>query len=262
MLWIEANGASLRYALSGAGERVVVLIHEIGGAIESWDESLPNFEEHFRVLRYDQRGFGMSEKTRVITLESCAADLAALLDALAISTPVFLAASAMGAAIAIDFAVRHPGRVAGMVISSPATGALPAAALQGMEARIDAVAAGGMRATVDTSLQKSYPEALRVDTARFVRYRHRWMSNDPAGFSAISRLAGTMDLHPALPKIQCPTLVIGCTHDVIRPPEQARSIAEQIPGARFETAESGHFMAVQTPALFAKHVIDFFAQAR
>jgi pimeloyl-ACP methyl ester carboxylesterase len=56
MDWIEANGASLRYDLSGSGPETVVLPHEVGGCIESWDDALPAFQRRFRVLRYDQRG--------------------------------------------------------------------------------------------------------------------------------------------------------------------------------------------------------------
>ena len=97
MDWIEANGASLRYDLSGRGPETVVLIHEVGGCIESWDEAHAAFRRQFRVLRYDQRGFGLSEKTRVITMDGIVADLAALLDALQISGTVHLAGCAMGA---------------------------------------------------------------------------------------------------------------------------------------------------------------------
>jgi len=75
MDWIEANGASLRYELSGSGSETVVLIHEVGGLIESWDDAVGAFQRSFRVLRYDQRGFGLSEKTRVITMDGIVADL-------------------------------------------------------------------------------------------------------------------------------------------------------------------------------------------
>src|SRR5207245_2451756 len=121
MSWIEANGASLRYELSGSGRETVVLIHEVGGCIESWDDALPAFQGQFRVLRYDQRGFGMSEKTRVITMDGIVADLVALLDALRIPGPVHLAGCAMGAAIALAFAGRHQARVGRTAVASPAT---------------------------------------------------------------------------------------------------------------------------------------------
>ena len=82
MPWIEANGASLRYELDGAGKDTLVLMHEAGGCIESFEDALPGLEKEFRVLRYDQRGFGFSEKVREMSFETVVADLAGLLDAL------------------------------------------------------------------------------------------------------------------------------------------------------------------------------------
>src|ERR1700754_1442194 len=112
MPWIEANGASLRYELSGAGKQTLVLMHEAGGCVESYEETLPGLEKEFRVLRYDQRGFGFSEKVRELTFETVVADLAGLLDALKISSPVCVAGCAMGSDFSVGFAARHPKRVA------------------------------------------------------------------------------------------------------------------------------------------------------
>ena len=58
--WIEANGASLRYELSGQGKETLVLIHELGETLESRDLVVPALQEKFRVLRYDQRGCHLS----------------------------------------------------------------------------------------------------------------------------------------------------------------------------------------------------------
>src|SRR5688572_26201966 len=62
MKWIEANGVGLRYELAGSGNETVVLVHEMGGSLESWEGMLPALQKSFRTLRYDQRGFGQSEK--------------------------------------------------------------------------------------------------------------------------------------------------------------------------------------------------------
>ena len=84
MKWIEVNGVGLRYELAGSGAQTVLLVHELGGSLESWDATLPAFQRHFRTLRYDQRGFGQSEKTSgTLALADVVADIAALLDALA-----------------------------------------------------------------------------------------------------------------------------------------------------------------------------------
>jgi 3-oxoadipate enol-lactonase len=258
MEWIEANGASLRYGLSGSGRETLVMVHEVGGCIESWDDALPAFQPHFRVLRYDERGFGLSEKTRAITMDGIVADLAALLDALRITGPVHLAGCAMGAAISLAFAGRHPERVARIVAASPATwaNADPAAARK----RIEETERGGVRAVEQASLSASYPESMRaLDRARFERFRRRWLGNDPEAMAAILRMSSNpaFDLSADLARIIAPTLVIGCTHDGIRTPAMVAKVAAQIPGAKYVEAESGHFMAVETPGLFGELAVPF-----
>ncbi len=52
-------------------------------------------------------------------------------------------------------------------------------------------------------------------------------------------------------------MVLGATHDPQRSPALAKSIAQQIRGARYVEVESGHFMAAETPDLFARHVVPF-----
>ena len=111
MNWIEVNGTSLRYELSGSGKTTLVLVHEMGGTLDSWDQVLPALNNSRQVLRYDTRGAGLSEKIHAkITFDDMADDLAALLDALGIEGKVALAGTAVGGAIAIHFAVRHAAR--------------------------------------------------------------------------------------------------------------------------------------------------------
>ena len=111
MDFIEANGVGLRCELSGGGDRTLVLVHEMGGSLESWDDVVPRFAESRRVLRYDTRGAGLSQKVRgQLNVDTMADDIAALLDALGIAGPVALAAVALGGAIALHFAARYPAR--------------------------------------------------------------------------------------------------------------------------------------------------------
>ena len=86
MEFIELDGVALRYELSGRGERTLVLVHEMGGSLESWDEVAPRFAESRRVLRYDTRGAGLSQKVRgELGIDTMADDVAALLDNIGIA---------------------------------------------------------------------------------------------------------------------------------------------------------------------------------
>ena len=261
MDWIEVNGIGLRYELAGCGEETVVFVHELGGALESWDETLPAFQREFRTLRYDQRGFGLSEKVSgTLALDDMVADIAALLDALAIAGRCHVVGSALGAGIAGAFAARHPARVARLVAQSLVTGSSPQFRAQ-MAERAAEVERTGMRLQAVASLARSYPEQLRGDRARFERYRLRWIANDPRSFAAINRMLLDMNLDTELARIACPTLAIGCVHDPLRPPAVVKELAGRIAGAQFLEADSGHFMHVQSPDLFAALAVPFLLSA-
>jgi 3-oxoadipate enol-lactonase len=259
MEWIETNGVVLRYELSGTGHIPLLLIHELGGSLEFWDPVLPSFQQAFRVLRYDLRGFGMSEKVTTLRLDDLLGDIVGLLDALAITEPCHVVGPALGAGIALAFAAQHPARLRRLVVSSPATGVPPERRDQSLQ-RAEMVQRGGMRAAVEQSLNRSYPERFRDDPQRFEQYKRRWLTNDPEGFAAINRMLTEMDLTQQYSRITCPTLVIGCTYDTIRPPHEIEPIARQIPGARYIEAASGHFMPHQTPKLFLETALPFLQE--
>jgi 3-oxoadipate enol-lactonase len=249
--WAEVNGVSLRYRITGTGDQTWVLVHEMAGMIESWDGVAPLLETDARVVCYDQRGFGLSEKGVPITLPAMVQDLAALLDELRITTPVCLAAGALGAAICLAFVIAYPQRVQCMVLSSPATGGMPPAARTKLEEWLTTVATQGIRPIVDPMFAITYPSSLPCPVAAREQHRRRWLGVDPESFIALSRMLLDVDLVQDLPRIGCPTLIIGCTHDSIRSPARCAELAALMPRGSFVTAASGHYMPIQTPELFA-----------
>ena len=257
MSFIEVNGVGLRYELTGSGERTLVLIHEMGGSLESWDEVAPRLATSRRVLRYDTRGAGLSEKVRgALSIDTMVDDLAALVDALGIAGRIALAGIAVGGAIALHAAARLPQRICAAVVGSPATGVASdrrAAVL----ARVDRLEREGMRSAVDDSMANGYAPELRTDAARFAAFRARWLGNDPASYAAIYRMLAGMDLQAELAGIACPVLVLGGSLDRVRPPALAEPVARSIPGARYKVLQTGHYMSVATPELVAAAIGDF-----
>ena len=254
MNWIEVNGTSLRYEQTGAGPATLVLIHEMGGTLDSWDQVLPALNNSRRVLRYDTRGAGLSEKIKgTVTWDQMAADLAALLDATGHTGPIALAGIAVGAAIAAHFAVRYPSRTAALVLHGPAMG-VTADRRQPTLDRAAAVEARGMRAIVETSLAASYPPVVRHDPDTFAAFRARWLANDPESFAAINRMLASESIEQELEAIRCPALLTAGRHDSLRPPSVIAPMAQRIPGAAFQELNSGHFASVQTPGLIAQSI--------
>lgn len=257
MPWITTPDIALRYELSGMGAETLLLLHEMGGCLESWDPLLPLLLPYFRVLRHDQRNAGLSEKPPgPMTLAQSGQDAVALLDALGLTRPVVVMGTAVGGAVALHLAAAYPGRVRAAIVTSPATG-LPESARPALLDRAALLEREGTRAVVDAGLAQSYPEALRGDTARFAATRAQRLGADAAGQAATMRMLAGLDMAADLARIACPVLVLAGVHDHTRPPERVAPVAAAIPGATFRVLESGHFMAIQTPDLLAAEMLRF-----
>jgi 3-oxoadipate enol-lactonase len=258
--WIEVNGTALRYELAGEGDRTLVLVHEMGGTLDSWDQVLPALLPGRRVLRYDTRGAGQSEKVRdTLSFDLMADDIASLLEALRIEGKVALAGCAVGAGIALRFAALHPARVACVVAMAPATG-MPPDRRAPMLAQIAENERLGPRGVVEQSFAMSYPPEVRHDAEQYRRFRARWLANDPQSQAAIYRMLVHGTVTDDLPRIACPTLMIAGTYDKLRPPSLVEPLAARMPNATFRALETGHFMAVQTPALVADAIGGFLSE--
>jgi 3-oxoadipate enol-lactonase len=257
MDFIETNGVGLRYELSGTGERTLVLVHEMGGSLESWDDVVPRFAGSRRVLRYDTRGAGLSQKIRGdLHIDTMADDIAALLDALAISGKVALAGVAVGGAIALHFAARYPERTSAVVAGSPATGVASERRPAALE-RVARIEATGMGFAVEDSMRNGYAPELRSDIKRFEQFRSRWLGNDPASYATVWRMLAATEMESELARLKCPVLVIGGSFDRVRPPALAEATAKSIPGARYTELRTGHYMSVQTPDLISDCISEF-----
>ena len=258
--WIETPRGAFRYDLAGQGEGPpLVLLHEMGGSMESWDAVWADLTAQRRVLRYDVRGFGQSIKlTGPLAMQDWLDDLAGLLDTLDLTGPIDLAGIALNGATALAFAAAHPDRVRRVLASSPAT-AIPAERQAGVRDLADRMEAEGMLPLAE-SLFHNYTEPMRQrDPAAFTAFRARWICNDPRSFADTYRMLADLDMEDALRSIAVPTRIIGGTHDPLRPPETTRAICDMIPDAEYRELETGHYFPVQTPALCRDTLLEWFA---
>jgi 3-oxoadipate enol-lactonase len=256
--WTTLTDVALRYELSGWGSRSLVLIHELGGSLESFDGSVPLLEPDFRILRFDQRGAGLSEKPRrAFTLRDQADDLAHLLAESGLEPPYCLAGIAAGAAIATTFALERPGLVTALALCAPALTVAPERRRY-LSDRSEKAVREGMRAIVDQSLDRSYPPLLRGDGRRYEAYRARFLGNDPVAYGHANMALADAGLDGRLALLKPPCLVLAGHHDLLRPPEEVRTLLAHLPAATFAIVETGHLMSVQAPGEFAIRLRDFF----
>ncbi len=257
--WIETATGAFRYELDGAGDGpVLVLLHEMGGSLHSFDAVMPALRATRRVLRFDARGFGFSVKlTGPLAMADWVGDLDALLDALGISGPCDIAGSALNGATALAFAAAHPDRVRKVLAMSPVT-----EVREDRRAWIadfaDRMQADGMAPLTDNN-DTSYPPQTRTDGAAFAAFRARWLCNDPRSFAETYRMLSALDMTADFARITCPVMLIGAVHDVLRPPELVRALVDKLPDAQYREVASGHFLPIQTPELFVDLVAECLA---
>jgi pimeloyl-ACP methyl ester carboxylesterase len=247
----NVNGVSLWYELSGSGPLLV----QIGGAVnahEGYATVTPAMVEHFTVLDYDHRGYGLSDRPDgdEYRLDVWVDDLAGLLDALKIDR-LLVHGGSMGGFIATRFASRYPDRVQRLVIGG-------------------AVAKCDRMSRTQFHLWKRLAQAYGVDSEELALHltTHAFSREylEDLGESAVAEMRdGTArnvtievflaacdlminaDTREDLAKITAPTLVMIGDRDVITPLDSASSgagaryIAEQIPHAELAVLEGcGH----------------------
>ena len=259
--WALTQRASMRYTSSGERGHPVLLLHEMGGSLESWDPVIEHMPAGQRVLRCDMRGAGGSEKIRAeTTCVELADDIVALLDHLGVTEPVDVAGCAIGGCLGLTLAARHPGRVRRLAPINPPT---DAAGRSGEVLRERAILADtlGMRGVVDSALARSYPEVLRANPqAReaYEAYVARFLTNDPTSYAFILRALVNVDFDGVLETIKCPTLFVSGRHDLVRTPAATAAVAPRVEGARFLEIEGGHIPSVQAPAAVTSALAAFF----
>ena len=256
--WIEANHTSLRYELKGSGASTVVLLHEMQMTLESWDGILPALLPGHRILRYDLRGFGLSEKIRgAVSYQDEVEDLHALLEELHIQGPVTLIGGAVGGAVALKYAATYPDQVRAVAVTSPA------AYMKPQPERVAAIAGSAdepARASVDRAMDAVYPPVLRTDPARFARFRDIVLSTDPGSLVATTRMIYSNGFADVLPQIHCPTLVIA-TALFPRPVASFKELADALPKGQFVVLQTGHFASLESPELVAPVLLQFLKSA-
>lgn len=245
----------LHHAIRGAGPGLV-LVHEMGGTLDSFDALSGLLEKRFRILSYDQRGAGASAPApRGMSIRDHARDLSDLLAETGFGPVRAVLGVAAGAAIAVTFAALG-GAADALILCAPAL-SVPPERRSYLEARSDLARREGMAAVTAASLARSWPEMLRTEPAAFLRYRDHFLANDPQAYADANLALADSQAPDLLPRLAQPCLVLAGRHDLLRPPAEVRETALRIPHARYAEIDSGHLMSVQAPQALAAALLAF-----
>ncbi|HEY8476041.1 MAG TPA: alpha/beta hydrolase [Chloroflexota bacterium] len=258
----RVNDIVLHYELTGRGP-LVTLVHGAGGTSDDWREQVPVFAQRHRVLTFDLRGHGQSDRPEDgYTLDALADDLAALLDHVDGSW-TYLVGDSLGGAIAATFAARVPERVPALVLVS-STGAppTPPPSEQLLLARGILYHEQGRHEEAVRFLRQA--AANNAFSAGFIQ-RHpevfeRYLQVRVDHTTSYARLVRSLFRNPATidaARVRCPTLLVVGEHDAWLPEATARTAARAFPNAVLVTLPAGHAVPLERPDLFNSLVLDF-----
>jgi 3-oxoadipate enol-lactonase len=238
--------------------RTVVLSHALGCDLSMWDALADRLAQGWRVVRFDHRGHGASQATAgPCTMADLTDDALRVLDAVGTEPVVWIGLS-MGGMVGQELAIRHPGRVSGLVIAN-STSHYPPAAVAMWKQRIEAVQHGGTSAIADAVMGRYFHAAFRdAEPATVAAFRARLVATDPAGYVACCHAIAGVDTTARLPQVQVPALVIAGALDEGTPVAMAETLAAVLPRAQLTVLrDASHLSVIEQPAAFAAAVESF-----
>lgn len=257
---VTPDGVQLAYSVIGQGPPVVSvsnwLTHlELDFAIPMRRELIRLLAPSHRVIRYDARGSGLSDREITdFSLDASVLDLTTVLDALGLEQ-VSLIGQSQGAAVAAAFAARQPDRVQRLVLCGGYARGRRMRGSSGQIAESDAfitLIKEGWGKELDAYVRMFgaffMPDANAEQLSSFTELQRR--ATPPANAAGIQLAIDSIDISKELAQVQAPTLVFHVREDARAPFDEGRRMAAGIPDARFVPLEGrNHVMLAHEPSL-------------
>lgn len=237
----------------------LVLVNGLAEQAETWFRNEPFWRRHFQVhmpnlLAYEGEvlhrriGAGLP-----ITVDYLAEQLHQYLEGFVQTPPYHIVASSLGGKVAVEYAVRHPERVARLVLLCPSG--------MGDEEQLPVVE-GVRRSELRGLIDSVFFDASYVDLG-MVQYYQRQFANRRWRSGLLRTIRGTMEhcVRDKLAEVVQPTLLVSGREDRIVAPEQAREAARLLPRGKFVLIpHCGHAPQMEKPRLINRLVVNFLLQ--
>jgi pimeloyl-ACP methyl ester carboxylesterase len=275
MSTVKVGDLDVYYEVHGNGDPLL-LIMGLAADSTAWMFQVPDFEQHYRTIVFDNRGVGRTSKPAgPYTMHQMADDAAGLLDALAVDRAHVVGVS-MGGMIAQELAIRYPGRVRSLVLAC--TYPEPDAEIE-RNRRFTVEKLGGS-VTSEGELEVDFkaihpmdflqqllptvfnPEFIARELPKLIQVFSGALQYGFSMEAILGQVAAAMS-HKAtdrLHEIAVPTLVITGDADRLIPPANSDILAKYIPGAKLVRVPGGsHGFNFETPDVFNRAILEFLA---
>ena len=255
---LQYNNGNISYEVYGedSSKTPLVLIHGFPLDRREWELQVEEFvKEGHKVVTYDMRGFG--ESSLPVESYSHAGDLKELLNSLGIEKAKICGHS-FGGEVAIDFAIKNPDSVEGLILLSPSLGSF-GVDRESPVSRWTALAREGQIATVkeemlahkSLDLLREKPKEFELITGIVEGYRGYHFEHEDPGEK-------TWEIDNKLSQVQCPVKVIVGSKDSESSREIAEEIRMKVLNSELQIVEgAGHFLNLENPKVFNEAVNDF-----
>ncbi len=254
--FLEVDGLHVRYVDAGSG-RPLLLMHGLGGAIESWTNNIDALAKEMRVIALDLPGFGYSDKPKMsYTIKFYADFIAKFVKQLGVA-PLAIVGSSLGGHVACELAIMHPDIVSKLVVISP-PGALPRS-FKGTPALKKYVRM--LEAKSVTEVKKALfavdGKPAADEYAKIVFEKLAMPGAKEAFLSALKGSAQAPRLNRRLSKIRMPMMVLWGKDDIMIPAKYVAPFVGMKNSKIVLLENCGHRPHVDRPEVFNRLVADF-----
>jgi 3-oxoadipate enol-lactonase len=259
MPMLPVNQTHLYYEVAGTGQPLV-FIHGLGSSTRDWEAQVAEFSKSYRVITFDLRGHGRSDKPAgPYSPPQFAADLAGLLQTLKVPA-AHLVGLSLGGGVAFQFALDYPAVVRSLTLvnTAPTLSADPAVAEREVERRVGIVRQMGMRGMGQALSTALFPKPEQGDLRE--TFVERWAENDPEAYIAATRSMLGFDVTARLGAITCPVLIIASDQDY-GPVADKEAYRRLMPNARLVVIpDAHHALPMEQPEAFNAVLAEFLAE--
>ena len=250
------NGETFNIRIDGPEDAPALLLsNSLSSDLSMWDDQMPLWSRHFRVIRYDARGHGQSVVSPgPYTIDQLGGDAVAVLDHLGIARAHFCGLS-MGGMVGMWLLTHARDRLNRTVLSNTSAYMGPRALWDG---RIALARSGGMEVTVEPTVTRWFPAAFHDRAPQTIERMRAMIRRVPLeGYIGSCEAIREMDQRASIGSVEAPVMIIIGSKDPATTPEAGEFIHAAIKGSTTTYLDAAHISNVEQPEAYGAAVTAF-----